>query len=416
MHEHPRLSLMPRSTPPWKSFVRSAIVLTATAMAAAGCSTTQIVVAPVTLPQDPLVARLPLAVGAYYAPQFRSYEHVEEWTGAARHRWSLLLGPASASLFEQTLPAMFGQVRPLAMPPGAAVGLDRLDAVVEPTIEDAQLTFGPALRTARFRIRYRLTLRSADGQTIASWTALGAAEDTHGVFELRPTVVARVVERALRAAAADLLVGFHQQPELARWPAEAPRTLPSLPAAPVPSAAGVTIIGAEPKDDGPFPECIATRIRADRPELKMIPTREFRDALFPWFEPHTAPHDAERFAAVLARPGIAGRLAMLDVRYMVLVSGGTTMDWKGGIGCGVAYQGGGCFGLKWADRSSTVAAVVWDTKRAGEAKFGAEVNTKWIIPALVVPIPLVVPTESTACWKAATLIEDYLQRMSSDVP
>jgi len=410
----------------WERCVRAAtatIFLTLSVMSAVGCTSTRLPVMPVTLPEHPLVERLPLAVGLSITPQFRSYEHIEEWTGPVRHPWRLLLGPASTSVFQQALSAMFDHVEPLAVEPSSAVGLDQLDAILEPTIEDAHLSFTADLKTARFRIRYRVTLRTVSGQAIASWTAFGAAEDEQSMLELRPTVVARIVMRALRAAAAEILVGLHRQPDLMRWlvdskrvspTGEAPRTA-SLPAgAPPPSREGATFVGVEEDEGGPFLECLATRVRDDQPGLRIVPTSVFRDGLFPWFEPRTAPGDAEGFAGVLARSDVAERLAALDVRYVVLVSGRTTMNWKGEIGCGVAYQGGGCLGLKWADRKTKVAAVVWDSERATEVKLDAEANAKWIIPALVIPIPLIAPTESVACAEAAKQIEDYMQRAGSE--
>jgi hypothetical protein len=48
--------------------------------------------------------------------------------------------------------------------------------------------------------------------------------------------------------------------------------------------------------------------------FKIYGEQEFADALFPWFEPSTAPGNAAGFRALLERPGVAERLTQIEMR------------------------------------------------------------------------------------------------------
>jgi hypothetical protein len=62
--------------------------------------------------------------------------------------------------------------------------------------------------------------------------------------------------------------------------------------------------------------------------------QEFTDALFPWFEPSTAPSNAAGLKSLIERPGVAERLAQIGVRYVVWLDGSTRKtDGGGSVAC-----------------------------------------------------------------------------------
>jgi hypothetical protein len=190
---------------------------------------------------------------------------------------------------------------------------------------------------------------------------------------------------------------------------EAPRSVSTVAGRGLDVSGAVTFVGLGQEDESSFPTCVADGVIGARPELKVVAAQALRDALFPWFEPATAPRGAEGFAALLARPGVRERLTGLGIRYVVATSGTTsTGPWKGGIVLVGGPGGGGFVGLSWADRKSQAEAVVWDVKASTVTGLGAEASTKWVVPAFLLPVPFMLPTQSAACSELARQIADSI--------
>src|ERR1700755_1104654 len=94
--------------------------------------------------------------------------------------------------------------------------------------------------------------------------------------------------------------------------------------------------GASAEDE--FMHCVAGGLAGHGDTAITTRTDEqFTDALFPWFEPGTAPSKPEGVAALLTRPGVAERVAASGVRYGVWLGGGTQKtDGGGSLSCGAA--------------------------------------------------------------------------------
>ncbi len=69
--------------------------------------------------------------------------------------------------------------------------------------------------------------------------------------------------------------------------------------------------------------CVGDAIERTDPHLSVMHAQEFRDRLFPWFEPATAPTRAEQLGSLLTRSLVRSRLADLRIRYLVSLGGGT---------------------------------------------------------------------------------------------
>lgn len=95
------------------------------------------------------------------------------------------------------------------------------------------------------------------------------------------------------------------------------------PALSSPMSAGDTlaILDDSVSDDDEIVSCVRSATAKADATLHLLPPKEFRDALFP-SEPSTALTD-ENIAHSLSQPAVKAKISALNLRYAVLVSGGT---------------------------------------------------------------------------------------------
>ncbi len=148
-----------------------------------------------------------------------------------------------------------------------------------------------------------------------------------------------------------------------------------------------------------FIECVGDAIGRGSSGLRVIPNYEFVDALFPWFEPRTAPADTKGLPDLMARPGVAQKIADKGVRYVIWLDGDTDRVGGGGsLSCAAGPGGGGCFGFAWWQNDANYEASVWDLTGLEDAgTVSADFSGTSFLPAIVVPIPLIARTQSKAC-------------------
>jgi hypothetical protein len=146
--------------------------------------------------------------------------------------------------------------------------------------------------------------------------------------------------------------------------------------------------------------------------------QEFTDALFPWFEPSTAPANAAGLRTLLARPGVTGRLRDIGVRYVVWVDGNTRKtDGGGSIACAAGPGGAGCIGLGWWEKQSGYIASVWDLESANEiGTVSTDVTGTSVLIGAIAPIPIITPVQSTACGRLADQLRSFLTGEDLVVP
>jgi hypothetical protein len=167
-------------------------------------------------------------------------------------------------------------------------------------------------------------------------------------------------------------------------------------------------LGNETEDS--FIECVGDAIGRGRDGLRVIPNQEFVDALFPWFEPRTAPAETKGLPALMSRPGVAESVQRQGVRYVVWVDGDTDKTAGGGsMSCAVGPGGGGCFGFAWWQNDSDYEATVWDLSGMEDAgSVSADVSGTSFLPAIVIPIPLIARTRSKACKGLADQLKLFI--------
>ncbi|MEJ2139048.1 MAG: hypothetical protein P8Y61_06320 [Gammaproteobacteria bacterium] len=166
---------------------------------------------------------------------------------------------------------------------------------------------------------------------------------------------------------------------------------------------------SNPAEDA-FLNCITDKIQGGKRKMRVHPSAEFRDALYPWLEPRTAPRNAEALPALLERPGVSQRIRDRDIRYIIWIQGDTERTSGGGsLSCAAGPGGGGCFGLAWWENLSSYEATIWDLDggiRAG--KVSTDVNGTSVIPAVVIPLPLIARTRAAACKGLARQLQTFI--------
>jgi len=144
--------------------------------------------------------------------------------------------------------------------------------------------------------------------------------------------------------------------------------------------------------------------------FKIYGEQQFADALFPWFEPSTAPANADGLKSLLARPGVVDRLEQIGVRYVVWLDGSTRKTDSGGsVACAVGPGGGGCFGVGWWEKQSGYVASVWDLRNGAElGSVSTDVTGTSVLIGAVAPIPIITPVQRTACNRLADQLRSFL--------
>jgi hypothetical protein len=169
--------------------------------------------------------------------------------------------------------------------------------------------------------------------------------------------------------------------------------------------------GAAYETRAQFVECVGDRMGRGNNGVRVVPEPEFVDALFPWFEPRTAPLRSEDLQALMAQPLVTEKMTEFGIRYIVWLDGQTeTTNRMGSISCAVGPGGGGCFGFgSWEDDSSYEARV-WDvSSHTAVGTISAEANGQSYMPAVFVPIPLIARVEANACASLANQLKQFVQ-------
>ena len=144
--------------------------------------------------------------------------------------------------------------------------------------------------------------------------------------------------------------------------------------------------------------------------FKIFGEQQFSDALFPWFEPSTAPANAAGLRALLERPGVTERLGQIGVRYVVWLEGSTRKTDSGGsVACAAGPGGAGCFGVGWWEKQSGYVASVWDLQSGSElGSVSTDVTGTSVLIGAIAPIPIITPVQRTACNRLADQLRSFL--------
>ena len=159
-----------------------------------------------------------------------------------------------------------------------------------------------------------------------------------------------------------------------------------------------------------FVSCVSKKISNGGDAIRVINESEFRDALFPWFEPRTAPANTSDLPELIAQPNLARRLEELGLRYLVWIQGDTARtDAGGSLTCSVTTAGAGCFGFLTWENDSSYEASVWDIRTGTSAgKISSDAVGTSYMPAVVVPLPFIARVRASACNNMADQLKTFL--------
>lgn len=158
-----------------------------------------------------------------------------------------------------------------------------------------------------------------------------------------------------------------------------------------------------------FIECIGNHIRSADSDVNVMTELEFMNALYPWFEPRTAPLRPADIERLLQVKPVMEKIATMNTRYMVWIDGKTTRtDGAGSMTCGISPGGAGCFGFGTWSNDSNYEAVIWDFSRLEEVgRMSTTATGQSYMPAIVIPIPIIAPVQGTACEGLASQLLNF---------
>ncbi len=176
----------------------------------------------------------------------------------------------------------------------------------------------------------------------------------------------------------------------------------------------VVILGRRQASDyetrSEFVSCVGERMTRGEGAISVVPEQEFVDAMFPWFEPRTAPLRTRDLERLMTEAVVADRMTEFGVRYIVWLDGFTeTTDRSGSITCTIGPGGAGCFGFgSWED-DANFDARVWDVgSLTNVGTISTDATGQSYLPALVIPIPLIARVEANACSRLATQLKEFV--------
>lgn len=159
-----------------------------------------------------------------------------------------------------------------------------------------------------------------------------------------------------------------------------------------------------------FTECIADVLGEGDNPIRLIGQNQFRDDLYPWFEPRTAPTSADELGRLFAEPGVKDRIASVNVRYLAWIDGDTvTIDSGGSMSCTISTFGGGCFGMSYWEEDASYEAAIWDLKTmTSTGQISADASGTSYLAGLVIPVPILARPGNAACKGLANQLRAFI--------
>lgn len=160
-----------------------------------------------------------------------------------------------------------------------------------------------------------------------------------------------------------------------------------------------------------FVDCVSEQITRKNDAVNVMSESQFVDAVFPWFEPLTAPLEVDDLSKVISRPLVAERIDEIGVRYLVWIEGNTVRSAESGrLTCNIVSGAiPACIGFLSWDSDSNYEASIWDVESGVHAgRVSAEASGTSFVPALVVPIPIIAQVRQSACTGLSDQLRAFL--------
>ena len=159
-----------------------------------------------------------------------------------------------------------------------------------------------------------------------------------------------------------------------------------------------------------FVDCISNALANGSEGLDVYSTTDFEDQLYPWFEPSLAPLSTNDLTVLLERPGVLDTVENTGVRFVVWLDGSTDRTASGGgISCAAGVGGAACMGLAWWEDDARYDATIWDLQELNSTgTIYADFLGRSVMPAIVIPIPLIARPQAQACQGLTEQLRDFL--------
>ena len=166
------------------------------------------------------------------------------------------------------------------------------------------------------------------------------------------------------------------------------------------------------KTENDFMDCLNKSLLRKQNTFNIISTNDFQNLFYPWFEPSTAPQKIDDLPKLLNKEVIKNKLDQLQIKYLIKITGETkTNSSSGALSCAAGPGGGGCFGFAWWDDTSSYEASIWDlSQEASVGNVSASVSGTSVIPAIIIPIPILARTQSNACVGLSEQIAGFFSK------
>tara|TARA_B100000809_G_scaffold56042_1_gene51994 strand:- start:8464 stop:9123 length:660 start_codon:yes stop_codon:yes gene_type:complete len=163
------------------------------------------------------------------------------------------------------------------------------------------------------------------------------------------------------------------------------------------------------KTENDFMNCLNKSLLKKQNQFNIISTNDFQNMFYPWFEPSTAPQKIDDLPKLLNKKVIKNKLDQLQIKYLIKITGETkTNSSSGALSCAAGPGGGGCFGFAWWDDTSSYEGSIWDlSQETSVGNVSATVSGTSVIPAIIIPIPILARTQSNACVGLSKQIADF---------
>jgi len=162
--------------------------------------------------------------------------------------------------------------------------------------------------------------------------------------------------------------------------------------------------------EGSFVQCVANVVSSGNDGIAVVPEGEFLDAMFPFFEPRTAPMRTDHLKQLMDLEVASERMQDFGIEYIVWLDGLTQRSGQAGsISCTIGPGGGGCFGFgTWQDDSNFEAEVWSIDSLETVGSISTDANGQSYMPALVLPIPLIARVEANACIGLGSQLKQFI--------
>ena len=166
------------------------------------------------------------------------------------------------------------------------------------------------------------------------------------------------------------------------------------------------------KTENDFMDCLNKSLLKKQNQFNIISTNDFQNMFYPWFEPSTAPQKIDDLSKLLNKKVIKNKLDQLQIKYLIKITGETkTNSSSGALSCAAGPGGGGCFGFAWWDDTSSYEGSIWDlSQETSVGNVSASVSGTSVIPAIIIPIPILARTQSSACVGLSEQIAGFFSK------